>query len=93
MNDNFFVPTRDYIANLKVGDRLTNALGHDAHVTGIHARKDDINGKLFVCFYAANTRGFVMSDSLKEGTLQRTLPLMQKYRSVELDAIERNLQA
>ena len=89
MNDPIIhIPTRSEIQNLKVGDLALDCFGRMSEVVSIHAQKDDIHGKAFVCYYTALDSGATISHSEKQGKLTRTLPLCHQYTSRELDEIE-----
>lgn len=63
--------TREQIENINVGSMI--ACGIDGHfgeatpVTSIHAKRDDVHGKLFVCGYRQYGDNAQMSFSVKEG--------------------------
>lgn len=64
--------TRQQIESIEVGATLV-AMGIDGRfgeatpVTSIHAKQDDISGKLFVCGYRQYGQAAQMSFSVKEG--------------------------
>ena len=88
----YFIPSRDYIEKLEIGGLVLDAFGNWAKVTSISARKEDINGKLFACFYAEFGADSTMSGSVKEDCLVRTAALSSRHTSAELDAIEQTLR-
>lgn len=89
----YFIPTRNYIENLKVGDQALDCFGHMAKVVEISTRKNDVSGKLFVCYYTSDSdKGSSQTSmSMKEGELVRTVQLSCLHKSVELDSIERRM--
>jgi hypothetical protein len=60
------VPTRNDIANLKVGDFAPSGFTDPRRVVETTARRDDIHGKLFVCYYTEFGENARMSGSAKE---------------------------
>ena len=90
MPDEIYIPTRAEIEALEVGDLAPDCFGHWKLVTRIFGRGDDINGKAYVCYYTEyGVRGSI-SNSLKEGQINRTVPLCGRYTSHELDQMEGN---
>jgi len=90
----YLLPTRAQIASLKVGDQALNCFGRMSEVVEIAARKDDIHGYLFVCYYTRDAgQSGSTSMSMKEGELVRTVALSCLHKSAELDAIERDMRA
>jgi hypothetical protein len=87
-----YIPTRSEIEALKEGDLAPDCFGQWRRVTKIFSRGDD-NGKAFVCFYTEFGPGASISNSLKEGEINRTVALKGKYTSHELDLIEKRLSA
>jgi len=88
-----YIPTRSEIEALKEGDLAPDCFGQWRRVTKIFSRGDDVNGKAFVCFYTEFGPGASISNSLKEGEINRTVALKGKYTSHELDLIEKRLSA
>ena len=86
-----FKPSRSYIEQVRVGSLVPNCFGKLAEVTEIYARKDDIHGKLFVCFYTKMSEGATVSGSLKEGELFRSVATSYWGTSAQLDEIEKNI--
>lgn len=60
------VPTRNDIINLKVGDFVPNCFPTPRRVSSITARREDVNGRMFVCFYTDEGSNSWMSGSAKE---------------------------
>jgi hypothetical protein len=88
------LPTRSEVLNLRPGDLALDCFGRWARVVSIHARRDDVHGRAFACFYLEfGPRGSTISGSMKEGELVRTVALTRLYNSAELDAIERQLRS
>lgn len=88
-----YIPERDDILNLKVGDKAPNCFGGDGIVTKIYCLRPDIHGKWFVCYYAQNASGLVCSMSMKENELIRTVRASDLFTSAELDTLARNCNA
>lgn len=63
--------TRDQIDSIEPGMMLIRKFGgrrtEPARIVSLHAKKDDIAGKLFVCGYAEHGENAQMSFSIKEG--------------------------
>lgn len=64
-----FAPSRQDIENLQVGDFAPACFGHVRRVVRITARRDDVNGKLFVCYYTEHGTNSSISDDAKEGEM------------------------
>lgn len=82
------IPDASDVMGLRVGD-LAPGCFSESEVMEITARKNDVNGKAFVCYYVAFGTDARMSYSVKEDELVRTFGLCNRYKSVELDALER----
>jgi hypothetical protein len=85
-----YIPTRSEIEALKEGDLAPDCFGNWRRVTKVYARGDDVNGKAYVCFYTEFGPGASISNSLKEGEINRTVALTGKFTSHELDLMEKN---
>ena len=85
------LPSRDDVANLKIGDLAPDCWGRMAEVVEIAARKEDVSGKLFVLYYTRTGPTSRCSTSMKEDELIRHAGLLQS--SAELAAIERRMRA
>jgi len=59
--------TRQQIESLQIGDLLPNCFGEMKPITEIYHKGEDINGKLFACFYQEFGKDATMSNSAKEG--------------------------
>ena len=88
-----YIPTRSAIEVLKEGDLAPDCFGHWRRVTRIYARGNDVNGKAYVCYYTEFGPGASISNSLKEGEINRSVGLTGKYTSHELDILEKSLCA
>lgn len=90
----FYVPTREQVESLQVGDIAPGCFG-PAEVTEIFASGYSIpedGERAFVCYYTRHTATSTISASMKEGELVRTLATSNAYTSAELDSIERELR-
>lgn len=83
-----FMPAREFIAGLKVGDMAPDAFGAQQPVVEILYRGEDAEGRLFICYYVRFGREGRMSHSLKENVIDRTVALSNRYRSAEIDRLE-----
>lgn len=83
-----FIPSREFVQSLRVGDLAPNGLSEWRTVTSIYALGVDINGKAYVCYYTDLGRGATISGSLKEGELVRTLALTSRLNSAECRLLE-----
>ena len=88
-----YIPTRSETEALKEGDLAPDCFGNWRRVTKVYAKGHDVNGKAYVCYYTEFGPGASISNSLKEGEINRTVSLTGKYTSHELDLIEKNLCA
>jgi hypothetical protein len=73
------IPTRKEIEDLKPGDLALDCFGKYNEVVEIYAKREDINGRLFACFYTKFGENATISGSYKEDRLIRTIPLSGKY--------------
>ena len=87
-----FIPTREFIQNIKVGEVAPDFAGDLQEVVRIICRREDIEGKLFILYETVLGPTSTVSCSLKEGRLHRTVMLTTKYTSVQLDRMERELR-
>lgn len=88
----FLIPTREEIEQLKVGDDALDCFGKWSRVTDIICGgREDVKGKLFICFYTAMTHSGEISGTYKEGELVRTVSLSSYYNSNELRIIEERM--
>lgn len=90
----YFVPSRDDVANIRVGALALNCFGRLARVTTITALRNDIGGRLFCCYYTeTGTGNGACSMSMKEGELVRSVHVSCRHTSAQIDAIERDMRA
>lgn len=70
-----FIPTREYIDNLKIGDTAPNCFGKYGTVKEITYRGTDTHGKHYVGYYVTwnSSTGSLISESLKEGERLTTI--------------------
>jgi len=88
-----YIPTRAEIQSMEVGDLAPDCFGHWRRVTKVYAKGHDVNGKAYVCYYTEFGPGASISNSLKEGEINRTVALTGKFTSHELDILEKSLSA
>jgi hypothetical protein len=88
-----FIPARAEIEALKEGDLAPDCFGNWRRITKIYARGADVNGKAYVCYYTEFGPTSSISNSLKEGEINRTVALTGKFTSHELDILEKRLCA
>lgn len=84
----YYLPKREDIQNFSVGQWAVNCFGELGIITDIFGRGYDVNGLAYICYYTQLGEHSTISHSLKENKLVRTLPLCNKFKSFELDAIE-----
>ena len=89
----FYIPTRQDIENLQVGDSAITPFGNYKEVVEITCKKEDVNGKLFVCYYTRFGGHSRISNSMKEKELVRTAETSKNFTSAELDDIEQDMIA
>lgn len=68
-----FVPTREWIESLSVGDFAPNCFGDLREVKEIYHRREDIHGKLFVCTKLEYGERCTISQSFKESERHYTV--------------------
>lgn len=86
------MPEDHDIERLKVGDLAPFVFGM-AEVTEIYARKVDIHGAPFVCYYVKHgSHNGTMSASMKVGEIIRSFPACDKFNSAELDTLEKEMR-
>src|SRR5208283_461813 len=83
-----YIPTRDEIQSLEVGDLAPDCFGQWRRVTKIYGKGHDVKGKAYICYYTEFGPTSIISNSLKEGEIHRTVALTGKYSSHELDDLE-----
>ena len=74
-------PTRGDIENLKVGDLAPDCFGGMCPVVEITAMKEDILGKLFVCYYTLLSETSRISHSMTEDETVPTIPLTSRWKT------------
>lgn len=84
----YYLPKRDDIQNFSVGQWAVDCFGNLSTIVEIFGRGNDITGKAYICYYTQFSENSKISMSIKEGELVRTVPLCNKFKSFELDAIE-----
>jgi hypothetical protein len=84
------MPERMDIENLEVGMCAPNCFGGLSTVIEISCKKEDIKGKLFVCYCVKHGSGSI-SMSMKEGELIRDVETCSFFTSNELLVIERDM--
>lgn len=85
----YYMPTREEVEGLKVGDLAPDCFGRWRTVQSIHAQTDDMRGRAFVCYVTASPSGNGgTSNSLKEAELLRSLEVTRLHTSAECDRIE-----
>jgi hypothetical protein len=86
-----FVPDREAIEGLRVGDPALDCFGRMAEVVEISYRGTTRDGRAYVGFYTRLGDHSTVSQSFVEGRLVRTVPLTGWFTSRELDEIEASL--
>ena len=84
----YYLPKRDDIQNFSVGQWAVDCFGKLGIITDIFGRGNDTTGRAYICYYVQFGPHSTISRSLKENELVRTVPLCNKFKSFELDAIE-----
>ena len=92
MEPQIYIPTKSDIETLKEGELAPDCFGKWNPVMRIFGRGADQNKKAYVCYYTQFGLNSSISNSLKEGRINRTVPLTAKFTSHELDETERNQQ-
>lgn len=85
-----YIPTRVDIEAIKEGRLAPDCFGAWKPVTKIFARGTDQFGRSYVCYYTEFDENSAISNSLKEGCVNRTVSVTAKYTSQELDEMERS---
>jgi hypothetical protein len=88
-----YIPTRAEIEALKESDLAPDCFGKWRRVTKVYAKSNDVNGKAYACYYTEFGPTSSISNSLKEGEINRTVALTGKFTSHELDILEKSLCA
>lgn len=89
MTEQFFIPTKREILDLEIGSLAPDYTGRLKPIVKITAKKQDVNGKWFCCYYVKHGEaGGSVSNSLQEDELHITVPLSNRYKGHELNIIE-----
>jgi len=83
-----FIPTVEDIESLTVGDSAPYVMGI-GEVSEVFARGEDLNGRIFACYYVWTSPTSRMSASMKVGEVVRTLALCNALSSAQIDEVER----
>jgi len=88
-----FCPSRQFVSNLKVGDKAPDCFGKWREVTDIIDRFEDPSGRLVVNYYTDFGRSAMrLSGFLVENLLHRSIPLKARYSASQLDVMELIMQ-
>jgi hypothetical protein len=93
MSEPLFFPSREWVEGLKVGDFAPGMSGKPSLVKEIIYRGVDINGRAYVGVNLDFGPGSSISDSYKEDEVHRSVALSFRFKSHEIDAIERAARA
>jgi len=88
-----YIPTRQDVESLKVGDMALNCFGRQAEVVEISFRGTDLKGKQFVGVKLDFGPNSTITQSFKEDELVRHVGTSAKYTSHQLDVIEAEMLA
>ena len=83
-----FIPTRKDIERIAPGLSAVNTFGHEKVIVEVYAKKDNVHGQMFACFYCENGPNSKMSESYTEGHLYRGFYTSKHFTSAELDFLE-----
>jgi len=83
-----YIPTRSEIEALTEGDLAPDCFGNWRRVTKVYANGADVNGRAYICYYTEFGPTSSISNSLKEGEINRTVALTGEYTSHDLDILE-----
>lgn len=85
------LPGREMIQQLKAGDPVVDAMGRLTTVSSVALRGIDQDGCFYVLYYTpiGDAR---LSCILKEDKLLRTVALVRRFSSVELDWLEHTMR-
>lgn len=87
----YFVPTKEDVEELRVGDMALSVFGW-ATVVEIFGRGTGVDGKAYSCFYVETRKGLRVSSSYREGSLCRTMAVTRDHDSYDCDRIERDMR-
>ena len=86
---NAYLPSRENVLGLKVGDRAPDCFGRLSTVTRIFAQVINEKGSAYVCYYVDSGAGGSISDGMVEDCLHRDLATTRMATSARLDWEER----
>ena len=84
-----YVPSKSYIENFEIGTKAPYCFGGLRDVVEVFAINQDVNGKIFACYYIKHSENSRISGSVKEGEIVRDLKLTCALKSAEIDEIQR----
>jgi hypothetical protein len=87
-----YFPTREDVQAIEIGSMAPSCFGDLHEVVEVTAKREDIHGKLFCCYYTEFGPTSRISNSVKEDELLRDVSTVRAHISVELDRIEENAQ-
>jgi hypothetical protein len=85
----YFIPSEDWIKDVKAGDAVPNPFGREEQVTEITARGVNCAGFGYVCLYTRYGPSSTISGSFTAGQLHRSLRITGRHTSADLTEIER----
>lgn len=85
------LPTREDIAAMRVGAIAIDCWGRLSEITQITHIGEDVQGRLFCCYYTRKGPTSSCSMSRKERQITRTVALSFEYTSHEIDVLEREM--
>ena len=90
----FYIPTREDIDNLQVGDKALNCFGEYAKVMRVTYRSERVkDGAHFVGVDLEFGPNSTISNSYVEGELVRTVAMSGHFTSWQIDDIEAHMKA
>ena len=87
----YFIPSKEYILGLQVGDLAPYVFG-TKEVVRISARNQDLRGNWFVCYHVSTDLNSSSSGSMKEGELHRCMALTTQHDANEITCVEQALR-
>jgi len=88
-----FFPTVEDVLKLGPGHLAPNCFGQLAPVAEVFARGRDVEGRWFACYYVHHgDNGGMISESIKEGEIVRTVPLSSRFDSWQITEAEKQLR-
>lgn len=88
-----FIPTKNDVASLKVGDMALDCFGRWKRVIEVQYRGTSVQGHDYVGFCTEFGPTSTMSHGYKVGELCRTVHASGRFKSAELDDIEREMNS